>query len=388
MPKLLRLTTDPLTFKLQLSGQFKFLKAQGWEVLLVSADGRMIPQLVSTEGVSHAIIPFVKEVSLVDDFICFWELVQLFKREKPDVVHSHGAKAGFLGMLAASFVGIPHRLHTVSEMPSHAGIAGKETSLTFREKWTFSKASEVWVNSIGMLNHFTSGGLVPLAKLKLLAKGSSNGVDLNRFNRNALQENHLVAATMRMMPGENEFIILAVGNLGRKKGVEELVTAFLSSKIVSQSKLVFLGSFDQDNDPVSQETLQHLREHPRIVQIDWTNHVAHHLALADLVVHASHQEGFSNVLLEAAALQVPIICSDCVGNASLITQKKTGLLFPVGDASVLKEALEFAFVKRELMGNYADCLLAEVEQHFDQKIVHQALLDNYQRVLNQEAALN
>lgn len=388
MPKLLRLTTDPLTFKLQLSGQAKFLKAQGWEVLLVSADGRIIPQLLSAEGVSHAVIPFVKEVSLVDDFICFWELVQLFKREKPDLVHSHGAKAGFLGTLAASFVGIPHRLHTVSEMPTHVGIASKEASLTFREKWTFSKASEVWVNSIGMLNHFTAGGLVPAAKLKLLAKGSSNGVDLSRFNRNTLQENHLVAATMRMMPGENEFIILAVGNLGKKKGVEELVTAFLTSKIVSQSKLVFLGSFDQDNDPVSQETLQHLREHPRIVQIDWTNHVDHHLALADLLVHASHQEGFSNVILEAAALQVPVICSDCVGNSSLITQKKTGLLFPVGDASVLKEALEFAFVKRDLMNDYADRLLTEVEQEFDQKIIHQALLDNYQRVLNQQPAVN
>lgn len=388
MPKLLRLTTDPLTFKLQLSGQAKFLKAQGWEVLLVSADGRIIPQLLSAESVSHAVIPFVKEVSFVDDFICFWELVQLFKREKPDLVHSHGVKAGFLGMLAASFVGIPHRLHTVSEMPTHAGIASKEASLTFREKWTFSKASEVWVNSIGMLNHFTAGGLVPAAKLKLPAKGSSNGVDLSRFNRNTLQENHLVAATMRMMPGENEFIILAVGNLGKKKGVEELVTAFLTSKIVSQSKLVFLGSFDQNNDSVSQETLQHLREHPRIVQIDWTNHVDHHLALADLLVHASHQEGFSNVILEAAALQVPIICSDCVGNSSLITQKKTGLLFPVGDASVLKEALEFAFVKRDLMNDYADRLLTEVEQEFDQKIIHQALLDNYQRVLNQQPAVN
>jgi glycosyltransferase involved in cell wall biosynthesis len=387
MPKLLRLSTDPLTFKLQLSGQSKFLKEQGWEVLLVSADGRMIPQLVAAEGVAHAVIPFVKESSVIDDFICFWELVQLFKREKPDVVHSHGAKAGFLGMLASSFVGIPHRVHTLSEMPKQAYEGTKEMSLTFREKWTFSKASEVWVNSLGLLNLFTSNELVPAAKLKLLAKGSSNGVDLSRFNRNTLQENHLVAATMRMMPGENDYVILAVGNLSKKKGVEELVTAFLSSKIVSKSKLVFLGSLDQDNDPISQETLQSLREHPRIVQIDWTNHVAHHLALADVLVHASHQEGFSNVLLEAAALQVPIICSDCLGNASLITQKKTGLIFPVGEVSVLKEALEFAFVKRELMADFADCLHAEVEEHFDQKIVHQALLANYQRLLQEQPVL-
>ncbi|MFV8227046.1 glycosyltransferase, partial [Christiangramia aquimixticola] len=105
--------------------------------------------------------------------------------------------------------------------------------------------------------------------------------------------------------------------------------------------------------PLSQETIQIIREHPKIVQTDWTDHVAHYLALADVLVHPSHREGFPNVLLEAGAMHVPIICSDIIGNTDLIFQQKTGLLFPVKEAMVLKEALEFAYVKRDKMAYYA-----------------------------------
>jgi glycosyltransferase involved in cell wall biosynthesis len=111
------------------------------------------------------------------------------------------------------------------------------------------------------------------------------------------KENHLVAATMRIMPGDNDFIILAVGRLVKDKGIEELVTAFLESKISDRSKLVLFGSFEQDLNPIDEEMVRKIKDHPRIVQIEWTDHVAHYLALADVLVHPSHREGFPNVLL-------------------------------------------------------------------------------------------
>jgi glycosyltransferase involved in cell wall biosynthesis len=189
---------------------------------------------------------------------------------------------------------------------------------------------------------------------------------------------------MRILPGENDFIILAVGNLIKRKGIEDLVAAFLSSKIVSSSKLVLIGTFDKEESPLDQEILQSIREHPRVVQIDWTDHVEHHLALADVFVQPSHEEGFSNLLLEAAAMQVPIICSNCVGNTSLIKQQKTGLVFPVGEVSVLKEALEFAYVKRDVLASYADALYQEVQEKYDRKLMRQLQLEKYQRLLSNQ----
>jgi len=386
MPKILFLSTEPITFKLLLSGQPELMKEEGWEVLLVSADGREVQQICRAEGLRHEVIPFVKGVNFVEDFISFWLLFQLIRREKPDIVHSYDSKTGSLGMLAAKWAGVQHRIHSLTEMPMHAKEPQK--GFTLPEKWTYSNATNLWVNSTGMLTYLTSNSGVEASKFKLLGSGSTLGVDLEKFNRQVLKENHLVAATMRILPGENDFIILAIGKLTKGKGVEDLIAAFLKSKIVSKSKLVLIGPFEQEKDPINQETMQVIREHPRLVQLDWTDHVAHYLALADVLVQASHEEGFSNVLLEAAAMQVPIICSNCIGNTSFIKQQKTGLVFPVGEVTVLKEALEFAFVKREALTNYAEALFEEVQEKFDRKILQQLQLEAYRQLeKNQEKGL-
>jgi glycosyltransferase involved in cell wall biosynthesis len=303
----------------------------------------------------------------------------MIRKERPDVIHSYDSKTGFLGMLASNLAGVPHRIHSITEMPAHTKEPQK--GLNFIEKWTYTNASLLWVNSTGMLTYLTSNSGVEGSKFKLLGSGSTLGVDLEKFNRQVLKENHLVAATMRMLPGENDFIILAVGKLTKGKGVEDLIAAFTKSKIVSRSKLVLIGSFEQEKDPVNQETMNVIREHPRLVQLDWTDHVAHYLALADVLVHASHEEGFSNVLLEAAAMQVPIICSNCIGNTSFIKQQKTGLVFPIGEVTVLKEALEFAFVKREALTNYAEALFEEVQEKFDRKVMQQLQLVAYRQLV-------
>lgn len=381
MPKLIRITTVPLSLKLLLTGQMKFMKAQGWEVIMVSADGREISQVVKSEGVRHEMVPFTRMITPWNDLKCLWRLYQLFRSEKPDIVHTHTPKAGLLGMVAANLAGVKIRLHTLAGIPAMAAEGRKKGLLENVEKWTYANSTEVWPNSQGLFKFVLKQGLTNELKLKLIGQGSSNGVDLTKFNRASLKENHLVAATMRIMPGEDDFIILAVGRLVKDKGIEELVSAFTNSKIVGMSKLVLLGEFEQQLNPISQETIQTIREHPKIIQIDWTDHVPHYLALADVLVHASHREGFPNVLLEAGAMQVPVICSDIIGNTDLISQHKTGLIFPVKDAAVLREALEFAFVKRDKMAQYAENLYHYVLSNFERSRVHQEIFNNYQRLL-------
>lgn len=349
---------------------------------MVSADGREVDQVTKAEGVRHEVIPFTRKITPLTDLKCIWQLIQLFRKEQPDIVHTHTPKAGLLGMIAANLAGVKIRIHTLAGIPAMAAEGSKKTLLESAEKWTYSNATEIWPNSLGLKNFVVNQGLCPESKLRIIGKGSSNGVDLTKFNRDSLKENHLVAATMRIMPGEDDFIILCVGRLVRDKGIEELVSAFLNSKIVNRAKLVLLGSFEQDLNPLSPETVQAIQDHPRIIQIEWSDHVSHYLALADLLVHPSHREGFPNVILEAGAMQVPVICSDIIGNKDIISQQKTGLIFPVKDATVLKEAMEFAFVKREKMAEYAARLYAEVMENYDRKFIQREIFSNYQRLIN------
>jgi glycosyltransferase involved in cell wall biosynthesis len=386
MPKLIRITTVPLSLKLLLAGQMKYMKANGWEVFMISSDGSEVQQVIKAEGVNHIVIPFSRQITPIRDLNCIWQLYRLFKREKPDIVHTHTPKAGFLGMIAAKLAGQKIRIHTLAGIRYMVAEGKKRRLLAEIEKWTFANATEVWPNSEGLKSFVLKEKLCEPEKLFVIGNGSSNGVDMEKFNRNVLKENHLVAATMRILPKDDEFIVLAVGRLVQDKGIEELVHAFLESKIYTSSKLVLLGSFEQDLDPISMDLLTTIRENPRIVQIDWTDHVAHYMALADVLVHASHREGFPNVLLEAGAMELPVICSDIMGNNDLITQQKTGLIFPVRDKLVLKEALEFAFVKREKMALYARNLYLKVEKNYNRKLIHEALLANYNRLLESQSS--
>ena len=383
MPKLIRITTVPISLKILLAGQMKFMKEKGWEVLMVSADSRDIHLLTKSEGVPHHVIPFTRKITPFNDLKCLFMLYQLFKKERPDIVHTHTPKAGLLGMIAAKLAGVKVRIHTLAGLPMMSAEGGKKSVLQYTEKLTYDYATDVWPNSFGLKNYLLENNLCSREKLHVIGKGSSNGVDLQKFSREALKENHLVAATMRILPGEDDFVILSVGRLVKDKGIEELVAAFLTSKIVAKTKLVLLGDFEQDLNPLDPETVQTITDHPRIVQINWSDHVAHYMALADVLVHASHREGFPNVLLEAGAMDLPVICSDIIGNTDLITQQKTGLIFPVKNAEILKEAMEFAFVKRDKMAQLASDLHQQVVEDFDRRAVQDEIFRQYQRLLGQ-----
>lgn len=351
---------------------------------MVSADGKEINEVVKREGCEHKVVPFTRKITPFKDLYCLWLLIRLFREEKPDIVHTHTPKAGLLGMIAAAIVGVPIRIHTLAGLPYVLSIKRKRDVLVAIEKLTFKMCTELWPNSFSMKNFILAEKLVDPGKIRVVGAGSSNGVNLTAFDRNALKENHLVAAMMRVTPGENDFIYLAVGRLVKDKGIEDLVEAFIQSKVVNKSKLVLLGSFEQDLNPLRKDIVRKINDHPRIVHVEWSDHVSHYMAISDVLVHPSYREGFPNVLLEAGAICCPIICSDINGNTDLVNHKKTGLVFPVKNKEALKEALEFAFVKRDHMHEFAEKLYQEVRLNYSRNSIHESILGNYERLLGKK----
>src|SRR5690242_3117643 len=151
-PRLLRITTVPISLKLLLRGQLAFMQSQGFEVLAVSADGKEI-QSVTEEGVNHKIVPFTRKITLIQDLICLWQLIVLIRKFRPDIVHTHTPKAGLLGMLAAWICGVPLRMHTVAGLPLVEARGFKRAVLKITERITYWCAHRLYPNS-GMLKEF------------------------------------------------------------------------------------------------------------------------------------------------------------------------------------------------------------------------------------------
>jgi glycosyltransferase involved in cell wall biosynthesis len=382
MPKLIRVTTVPLSLKYLVSGQARYMQEQGFEVIVISSYGPEREEIMRKEGCRHHIIPMTRKMTPLADVRSLWLLYRFFKKEKPDIVHSHTPKAGLLAMLAARLAGVKIRIHTI------AGLRFVTTSGLFRrvlvamEKLTAQSATHVWPNSFSLLDYINKIKLVKSKKLGLIGWGSSNGIDLGRYAMAALKEGKLNEAKRLVSYDDRNIYFLAVGRIVHDKGIDELLKAFTRVHAANDhTRLILLGAFEDDVDPVSDESKAVLKTHPAIIHVGWSEEVEYYMHLSFALIHASYREGFPNVLLQAGAMGCPVICSRIEGNIDLVEQEKTGLLFEVRNEKELQEKMELALANPAVIRQYAENLREKVANHFDQRLIWQQLHQRYQELL-------
>jgi glycosyltransferase involved in cell wall biosynthesis len=168
------------------------------------------------------------------------------------------------------------------------------------------------------------------------------------------------------------------------KGIDELTHAFIQVYTKNDRlRLILVGAFEDEVDPVSDETKQILNSHPGIILAGWSDSVEYFMQFSYALVHPSHREGFPNVLLQAGAMLCPVICSRIEGNVDIVEHEKTGLLFEVSNQSDLQQKLEWALADPGSLKRYSQALRDKIEQDYDQRVVHRHLLERYMELLGE-----
>jgi glycosyltransferase involved in cell wall biosynthesis len=354
------------------------MKEHGFDVVMVSADGKELPVVLQNEQCPHIIVPMTRQITPFRDLLALWRLTRLFKKLRPDIVHSHTPKAGLLAMLAAKFTRVPVRIHTIAGLRFMTVRGMTRKVLVSMEKLTGWAANHVWPNSQSLLQYVRENRLVDEKKLEVIGHGSSNGVDLKRYSVSSLQPQKLEEARQLMQYDDTLIYLLSVGRIVKDKGIDELVLVFTHLYEKNKSlRLVLVGSLEDHLDPIGEEARKIIKEHPGIIHIPWSESVEYFMHLAHILVHPSHREGFPNVLLQAGAMECPVVCSCIEGNVDIVTHGETGLLFTVNDAQDLQARLETAIATPELNRAFASRLRKKIEDYFDQPIVHEALRERY-----------
>src|SRR6186713_1694956 len=176
MAKLIRVTTVPMSLKVLLRGQMKFMQEAGFQVIMVSADGKELQDVLEYEKCPHKLIEMTRQITPLQDLTAIWKLYKFFKSEKPDIVHSHTPKAGLLAMLAAKMAGVKIRIHTIAGLRFMTSSGVTRSLLVRMEKVTGHAATHVWPNSHSLLKYVQDNNLVPAKKMEVIGKGSSNGI--------------------------------------------------------------------------------------------------------------------------------------------------------------------------------------------------------------------
>lgn len=380
-PRLLRITTVPVSLKLLLHGQLLFFKNHDFDVLAVSADG---PErsYFREEGIPHQVVPMTRQITPVQDMWCLIRLIFIIRKFRPDIVHTHTPKAGLLGMMAAWVCRVPVRMHTVAGLPVMEAVGSRRTLLKFIEILTYRLASHVYPNSRGLLQYMEQELGIPVhsntGKFRIIGKGSTNGINTTFYNPSP--ELQVQAQAIRTEQGVSPHTIVLgfVGRVVKDKGIREAIAAFkrLQSEEIDVH-LMLVGPFEQDLDPLSAEDLQFLQGNKSITLAGFQTDVRPWIMAFDIFIFPSYREGFPNVVMQACALEVPCIVSDINGCNEIISHETTGLIVKPKDATALYHAIVHLIHHPEKRKLFSTQARAFITTHFDQQFIWQELLAEY-----------
>lgn len=380
-PKLIRITTVPISLKTLLKGQHRFMSENGFEVIGVSSNGEQLYEVEKEEGVRVEALEMTRTISPIKDLIALWSFYKLCKKEKPLVVHSHTPKAGIVGMLGAKLAGVPIRLHTVAGLPLMEATGVKRKVLDFVEKLTYSSATKVYPISYGMESFILENSLTKKRKVKVLANGSSNGIDSQFFKSENILEKDKSELKKRLKIKENDLVIIFVGRLTGDKGINELITAF-KKLTLSDVKLLLVGPFESELDPLQSSTLKEIDLNTDIISVGYQKDVRPYLGISDFMVFPSYREGFGNVVAQAGLMDLPCIVSNITGCNEIIKDGVNGTIIPVKNAKALQQAMEKMITDKPFYEKLKTNARGMIQSRYEQSVVWNALLEEYNSLIN------
>lgn len=268
------------------------------------------------------------------DWRMYVQLYRLFRRLRPDIVHTRNL-AAMEAQLPAWLAGVPCRIH------GEHGRDVLDVDGTNRKYILQRRLLRPFIHHFIALSRDLEGylrhriGVQPHRLSRII-----NGVDVERFRPDT------AGARTRLPAGFAAADSIVIGTVGRLAAIKDqlsLVRAFvrlreLAPAIAGRLRLVLIGEGSERTRLEQELTAAGLM--PQAWLAGARDDVAELLPALDLFVLPSLAEGISNTLMEAMACGLPVIATDVGGNGELVLDGETGALVPRGDAEALAQALK------------------------------------------------
>lgn len=370
--KIIRMTAHSRTLTL-LKGQIGYL-AKHYDLLLVAKDSGGFKEFAESEGVKYRDIDIKREISITSDIKSLFSLYNLFRKEKPDIVHANTPKGALLGMVAAKLAGIKHRIYNVNGLRFETATGKLRKLLILMEKIACACATKIIPQSNGVADVLRREKITK-KPLKVIHNGSGNGVDIEYFNPEIPE---IIKEAKDIRNNFDGINFVFVGRLVGDKGVNELVEAFdRLSKENYNVQLYLVGGKEQDLDPIKSETLLTIEENPSIFAVGTQKDVRPYLKASDVFILPSYREGFPNVVLEALSMGLPVIVSDVNGGPDAVKDNFNGFVIPKKNQEALYEKMKLLASDPELRMTLAKNGRPFVIEKFNRPDLWKATLEMY-----------
>ncbi len=359
------------------------------EVVLITGptdgpEGRLLERLTPAQrqAISIKIIPTMqRSIHLLKDRTTYRDLRKFFSDFKPDVVHTHSAKAGILGRLAAWQNQVPVVIHSVHGAPFYPYQNRIEY---WAYRWCEWYAAKRCHHLVSVADAMTQ--LMVDANVAAAAKFSTiySGMEVQPF-----LEGHLQRASVRKELGiaADDIIIGKIARLAPLKGHEYLLQA--AKGIIAQNpkvKFLLIGDGSLTDSIKATITQMNLSDHFIFTGLVDPQQVPRMIAAMDIVVHTSLREGLARVLPQALISGLPVVSFDIDGAREVCISGETGWLIPAKNTEQLQQkllSLSNSPEDRQRMGRAGQCRFS---RQFDHQFMTQQIRELYQQLRSEAGA--
>lgn len=357
----------------------KGMKRDTYKVELACAPGGRLIDLVKENGMEvRTFRHLVQPLDPINDFLALLAIASFLTRNRYHIIHTHNSKAGFIGRLAARLAGIPVIIHTVH------GFSFHDQEPTFRRMIfrNLERTASRWCDRA----IFISQPLIDWAlNEKIIEKRKIvkiySGINLDDFRPCTEDEKREIRRKHGL--GEDDAVIGIVSKLWEGKGHSVLLKAVKELKQdIPDVKLIIVGEGDL-LDSLRKEA-ENLGLKNSVVFKGFQMPVSELIATFDIAVLPSFFEGMGRVILEAMAMEKPVVASRVGGIPELIEDGKNGILFTAGNVRELSAALKEILRNKKLARRMGLEGRKKIGPEFSAEAMVQSISDIYQECLKEK----
>ena len=306
--------------------QFFYFPSKGYKLFVACSPDSGLKKMADYYHFEYLATPIERRISILSDIKSIFSICRYIRKNNIDIVEGHSPKGALLGMIAAKLCRVPKRIYFRHGLVYETSHGFKRTILIWIDRLTSACATKVVCVSNSLMQQSLHDHLCPASKQVILGKGTCGGIDTQKkYNPALINPEKLAAYRAQYGLNENDYVIGYTGRLVRDKGIIELLQAFDRLPEELHAKLLLVGMFEE-RDALPDNIQDRIRNDQRIAfagLID-TN-MEYFYAMMNVYVLASYREGFPIGVLEAQAMQIPVLTTKATGCIDSIIENETGL---------------------------------------------------------------
>jgi glycosyltransferase involved in cell wall biosynthesis len=304
-------------------------------------EGDML-DLARARAVTPHVVPALgREISPADDLVSLARMVRLIRQQRPDIVHTHMAKAGTVGRLAGRLCRVPLIVHTYHGHVFHGYFSPVKTRMFLTiERALGQMTDRIIVVGDGQRNELATYGVAPFDKLEPIRLGLELGQFLDAEGSRGLLRRDLgidadvplIGIVARLVPIKNHEVFL------------EAALRVLES--IPSARFLIIGDGERRAELEALVARRGLA--PSVRLLGWRRDMVAVYADLDVVALTSLNEGSPVALIEALAAARPVVSTAVGGVPEVVLDGVTGLTVPPSDPAAVAEAMLALLVDRDL----------------------------------------